>query len=58
MVFSAFDPDPPATTSPIIVREIMRGAIGFDGLILSDDLSMKALSDPAPRPRAYRPTRS
>ena len=53
VVFSAIDPDSPATTSPIVVREIMRGAIGFDGLILSDDLSMKALSGPlATRARA------
>jgi beta-N-acetylhexosaminidase len=44
VVFSAIDPDSPATTSPIVVSEIIRGAIGFDGLILSDDLSMKALS--------------
>jgi beta-N-acetylhexosaminidase len=53
VVFSAIDPDSPATTSPAVVSEIMRGAIGFDGLILSDDLSMKALSGPvATRARA------
>ncbi|MGD1014937.1 MAG: beta-N-acetylhexosaminidase [Roseiarcus sp.] len=53
VVFSAIDPEFPATTSPIVVREIIRGAIGFDGLILSDDLSMKALSGPlAGRARA------
>jgi beta-N-acetylhexosaminidase len=43
LLYTAIDPDRPATTSPIIVQSIMRGAIGFDGLILSDDLSMKAL---------------
>src|SRR5260370_610188 len=37
------DVPPPATTSPIIVDSIIRGAIGFDGLLISDDLSMKAL---------------
>ncbi|HYA73949.1 MAG TPA: glycoside hydrolase family 3 N-terminal domain-containing protein, partial [Roseiarcus sp.] len=46
VLYSAIDPDRPATTSPIVVREIMREAIGFDGLILSDDLSMKALGGP------------
>ena len=32
--------------SPVVVAEIMRGDIGFDGLIMSDDLSMKALKGP------------
>jgi len=44
VVFSAIDDKAPATTSPRVVREIMRGTIGFDGLIFSDDTSMKALS--------------
>ena len=39
-------PDRPATTSPVVVQEIMRGEIGFDGLIMSDDVSMKALQGP------------
>ena len=46
VVYSALDPDRPATTSPIVVRDIMRGVIGFDGLIVTDDLSMKALGGP------------
>jgi beta-N-acetylhexosaminidase len=46
IVFNAIDPNRPATASPIVVKEIMREAIGFDGLILSDDLSMKALGGP------------
>ncbi len=46
VVYSALDPDHPATTSPTVVRDIMRGSIGFDGLILSDDVSMKALGGP------------
>ncbi|MCA0422993.1 MAG: beta-N-acetylhexosaminidase [Proteobacteria bacterium] len=43
IVFSAIDPDRPATQSPVVVNEIIRGYIGFDGLLMSDDLSMKAL---------------
>ena len=43
VVYSAFDPDRPATTSRKVVKKIMRGALNFDGLIMSDDLSMKAL---------------
>ena len=46
VVFSAIDRSAPATTSAIVVSEIMRGEIGFEGLILSDDLSMKALGGP------------
>jgi beta-N-acetylhexosaminidase len=44
LLYTAIDPRRPATASPIVVAEIMRGEIGFDGLILSDDLSMKALA--------------
>jgi beta-N-acetylhexosaminidase len=43
LLYTAIDPLRPATASPIVVKEIMRGEIGFDGLIMSDDLSMKAL---------------
>ena len=46
LVFEAIDPDRPATLSPIVLSEIVRGYIGFDGLLMSDDLSMKALSGP------------
>ena len=46
VVYAAIDPDRPATTSPVVVSDIIRGAIGFDGLLLSDDLSMKALGGP------------
>ncbi|HEX9880966.1 MAG TPA: beta-N-acetylhexosaminidase [Hyphomicrobium sp.] len=53
VVFSAIDPDQPASTSEIVTREIIRGEIGFDGLLMSDDLSMKALSG-AMRARAER----
>lgn len=44
VVFEAIDPDKPATTSPVIVERVMRGEIGFSGAIMSDDLSMEALS--------------
>jgi len=44
IVFDAIDPTGPATTSAKIIRDIIRGWIGFDGLLLSDDVSMKALA--------------
>jgi beta-N-acetylhexosaminidase len=44
VVFSAIDPDAPATTSVTMVREVIRGFIGFKGLLMSDDVSMNALS--------------
>ena len=46
VVYPALDPGQPATTSPLVVRDVMRGEIGFDGLIMSDDVSMKALGGP------------
>ncbi len=44
VVYTALDPHNPGTTSQLVVEEIIRGHIGFDGLLMSDDLSMKALS--------------
>lgn len=44
VVFSAIDPVAPATTSGTMVREVIRQSIGFDGLLMSDDISMNALS--------------
>lgn len=44
VVFQAIDPDAPASTSTIVMRDIIRGDIGFDGLLMSDDITMKALS--------------
>ena len=44
VVYSAIDPDRPATTSAVVIRDIIRERIGFDGLLMSDDISMKALS--------------
>ena len=43
VVYSAIDPKAPATTSRKVIDEVIRGEIGFDGLLLSDDLSMQAL---------------
>ncbi|MFD2677961.1 beta-N-acetylhexosaminidase [Camelimonas lactis] len=43
VVFTAIDAGRPATTSPEVISRIIRGAIGFKGLLMSDDLSMKAL---------------
>ena len=44
VVYSAIDGNAPATTSSTVIAETIRGHIGFDGLLMSDDLSMKALS--------------
>jgi beta-N-acetylhexosaminidase len=43
IVYEAIDQELPATLSAKVIAEIIRGEIGFDGLLLSDDLSMKAL---------------
>lgn len=43
IVFTAIDPENPATTSRKVIDEVIRGRIGFDGLLLSDDSSMNAL---------------
>lgn len=43
VVFEAIDPRRPATTSPKVIRDIIRRQIGFEGLLVSDDLSMSAL---------------
>ena len=44
VVYSALDRENAATTSRRVLQEVIRGHMGFDGLIVSDDLSMKALS--------------
>jgi beta-N-acetylhexosaminidase len=44
VVFSAYDPLAPATTSVTMIRQVIRGSIGFQGLLMSDDVSMGALS--------------
>ncbi len=44
VVYTAVDPDAPATTSQRVIAEVIRGLIGFDGLLMTDDLGMKALA--------------
>ena len=44
VIYSAIDAVHPATTSPHIVRKVIREDIGFDGWLMSDDLSMQALA--------------
>jgi beta-N-acetylhexosaminidase len=44
VVFTAIDPVAPATTSVTIVRDVIRDSIGFRGVLMSDDISMGALS--------------
>jgi beta-N-acetylhexosaminidase len=46
VVYEAFDPDLCGTMSGIIIEDVIRGEIGFDGLLLSDDLKMQALGGP------------
>ncbi len=43
VVYTAWDPDQPASMSPTIIRDIIRERIGFDGLLMSDDIGMEAL---------------
>lgn len=47
IVFEAWDAERPATLSPAVIERIIRGAIGFDGLLMTDDIDMKALSGTA-----------
>ena len=44
VVFTAIDPERPATQSAVVIRDVIRGTIGFDGLLMTDDLSMNALT--------------
>jgi beta-N-acetylhexosaminidase len=44
VVFSAVDPAQPATTSATMIERVIRGVIGFQGLLMSDDVSMNALA--------------
>ena len=47
VVYTAWDPDLPASLSPTIIGDIIRGRIGFEGWLMSDDLGMEALSGDA-----------
>lgn len=46
LLYPAWDPDRPASISPILIAGVIRGEIGFDGLLFSDDIAMAALSGP------------
>ncbi len=43
VVYSQLDPDNPATMSRLVIEDLIRTGIGYDGLLMSDDLSMQAL---------------
>lgn len=45
ILFPQLDPDLPATLSPVILKQILREELGFSGVVVSDDLDMKAVSD-------------
>jgi beta-N-acetylhexosaminidase len=47
VVYKAWDAERPATLSPVVIEEVIRGRIGFDGLLMTDDIDMKALSGTA-----------
>jgi beta-N-acetylhexosaminidase len=47
IVYQAWDAERPATLSPVVIEEVIRGRIGFDGLLMTDDIDMKALSGSA-----------
>jgi beta-N-acetylhexosaminidase len=47
ILFEAWDKERPATLSPIVIEQIIRQRIGFDGLLMTDDIDMKALSGTA-----------
>jgi beta-N-acetylhexosaminidase len=44
VVYTAWDPEHPASQSPTVIRDIIRGRIGFDGFLMSDDSNMNALT--------------
>jgi len=44
VVYTAWDAERPASLSPVVIEEVIRGKIGFDGFLMSDDIDMKALS--------------
>ena len=44
VVYTAWDSERPGSQSPIVIQDIIRERIGFDGLLMSDDIGMEALS--------------
>ena len=53
VLFTSIDPRRPATTSPVVIADVIRGEIGFEGLLMTDDICMSALEGtPAERTQA------
>ena len=48
LLFPVWDAENPATLSETIIRDVIRGSIGFDGLLLTDDIDMEALDGTIP----------
>ncbi len=46
IVYTAIDAEAPATLSPVVIHEVIRASMAFDGVLVSDDLSMNALGGP------------
>lgn len=46
LLYPAWDAERPASLSPVVIDEIIRGRVGFHGLLVSDDITMDALSGP------------
>ncbi|GAA4724201.1 beta-N-acetylhexosaminidase [Sphingomonas lutea] len=44
ILFTAWDAERPSSQSPFVIQEIIRGRIGFDGFLMTDDIGMEALS--------------
>lgn len=53
LLFTAWDAERPSTLSPIVIEQIIRRRVGFDGLLLTDDIDMEALDGTIPE-RAER----
>ena len=45
IIYPAFDADRPATLSPTILTDLLRKELGFDGLLITDDMEMRAIDD-------------
>ncbi|WP_254450434.1 beta-N-acetylhexosaminidase [Cohnella herbarum] len=45
ILFPLIDPDAPASFSKIIIGEQLRGTLGYDGVVITDDMTMGAISD-------------
>lgn len=48
ITYLSLDPDAPATLSQSVIADVIRGEIGFEGVLISDDITMKALTGSLP----------